>query len=270
MSGLEAPRRLAVGDVDVAYRRAGSGPPLLFLHGMGLTKRWLPIHAALAERFDVIAPEHPGWGDTARPAWMRSLDDFAPHYADLLTALGLQDAHVAGHSLGGLIAGVLAAAYPERVRSLTLIAPAPLPLVSPALEEPAADAPADFDGDAILFNDHQAAYPEYRDGDDEGLVVAPADGDEHADPAAWSLDASPTLYRRLARVRAPAQVLVPDEDRVIPHVAFAEWARRLGGAPVVHIAGQVHPTAHLLIVQEPQAIAACVAELALAADGASA
>ncbi|MEZ5124386.1 MAG: 3,4-dihydroxy-2-butanone-4-phosphate synthase [Solirubrobacterales bacterium] len=58
-------------------------------------------------------------------------------------------------------------------------------------------------------------------------------------------------------MRAPAQVLVPDEDRVIPHAAFAEWPRRLGGAPIVHIAGQTHPTAHLLIVQEPQAIAAC-------------
>jgi pimeloyl-ACP methyl ester carboxylesterase len=266
MSDLDTPQRIDVGGVDVAYRRAGSGPPLLFLHGMGLTRRWLNVHGALAERFDVIAPEHPGWGETARPPWHRSLDDFAPHYADLLTAFELSDAHVVGHSLGGVIAGAFAASYPERVRSLTLITPGPLPLVSPPIEGPSGDLPPDFDFDSILFNDNQAAYEEYRNGDDEGTLVAPGDGDEHADPAAFSLDAAPTLYRRLARVQCPAQVLAPDEDRLIPHAAFAEWAHWLGDVPVVQIPGTDHPTAHLLIVQEPQAIAARVADLALAAE----
>ncbi|WP_259311327.1 alpha/beta fold hydrolase [Capillimicrobium parvum] len=266
---MTTPQRLDVNGVDVAYRRAGSGPPLLYLHGMGLTRRWLELYAVLAERFDVIVPEHPGFGDTARPAWYRSLDDFVPHYADLLDALKLDEAHVVGHSLGAVVAAAFSATYPERVRSLTLITPGPLPLASPGFDEPD-DIPADFDFDGILFNDNQAAYPEYRNGDDEGLVIAPNDGDEHADPSAWSLDVTPTLYRRLARVRGPAQVLVPDEDRLFSNEIFAAWARWLGDMPVVRIPGRTHPTGHLLIVQEPQAIAARIGELAHAAQEARA
>ncbi len=57
-SAAVPPARARVLDVDVAYRRAGDGAPLVYLHGMGLTRRWLPVHAALAERFDVVAPEH--------------------------------------------------------------------------------------------------------------------------------------------------------------------------------------------------------------------
>lgn len=264
---MTSPQRLLVNEVDVAYRRSGDGPPLLYLHGMGLTRRWLELYEELANTFDVLVPEHPGFGDTLRPAWYRSLDDVALHHADFLTALGVERVHLVGHSLGGRIAASFAALFPERVASLTLIAPAPLTTVTPP--EPEGDPPPDgFDFDALLFNDNQAAYPEFRNGDDEGTSVAPGDGDPYADPAAWSIEGSPTLYRRLARLRAPAQVLVPDEDRLIPRAQFEAWAHWLGGAPVVPIAGTAHPTGHLLIVQEPRAIARQVRELALAVDGA--
>ena len=264
----DAPRRLMVGDVDVAYRRAGAGSPLLYLHGMGLTRRWLDLHGALAERFDLIAPEHPGFGDTPRPAWYRDLDDIAVHYADVLTALELDRVHVVGQSLGALIAGSFAALFPERVRSLTVVTPAALPVVTPpeALAELDAPRPPGFDFDSLLLNDHQEAYPEFRDGDDEGLVVAPSDGDEYADPSAFRLEPAPSLYRRLARIRGPRQVIVPDEDRLFPHSTFEAWAHWLGGAPVVHIPGHEHPTGHLLIVQEPRAVADAIVALALSAD----
>jgi pimeloyl-ACP methyl ester carboxylesterase len=257
---MDIPQRRVVNGVDVAYRRAGIGEPLLFMHGMGLTRRWLDLYAALAEDFDVIVPEHPGFGDTARPAWYRGLDDVALHHADFLTDLGLDSVHVVGHSLGGRIAASFAAIFPERVRSLTLIAPAPLATVTPPEEEQ--EPPPGFDLDGVLFNDNQHAYPDFCDGDDEGLVVAPADGDLYADPSAWSLDTSPTLYRRLARVRCPAQILVPDEDRLIPRESFDAWSRWLGDAAVVTIPGVEHPTGHLLIVQEPRAIADVVCTFA--------
>ncbi|HWT93887.1 MAG TPA: alpha/beta fold hydrolase [Solirubrobacteraceae bacterium] len=277
MSDMTVPERIDVRGVDVAYRRAGSGPPLLLLHGMGLTRRWHELHAALAGRFDVIAPEHPGFGDSAgRPPWYRTLDDLALHYADLMDALDLREAHVAGHSLGGRIAASFAAIFPERVTSLTLIAPAALATVSDAalLDPPAgADAPPPdpgFDFDALLFNDHQDAYPQHRNGDDEGLVVATGDDDPHADPGAWDINGVPSLYRRLARIDCPRQVLVPDEDRLLPRPSFEAWAHWLGDAPLVHVPGREHPTGHLLIVQEPEAIADAIAALARGADAARA
>ncbi len=258
----DEPSWLDVRGVRTALRRRGSGEPLLYLHGSGLTRRWLPIHESLAASFDVIAPEHPGYGDTVRPRWYRGLDDMALHYADLLSALGLESAHVVGHSMGGRIAGAFAGLFPERIRSLTLLTPAPLEPGGTAEAPPWADD-EDLDTDELLFNGNQASYPDYLDGDDEGLIVAADDGaDPHADPSAWSVAAPATLYRRLARLTCPTLVLAPDEDRVIPHACFDEWAAFLPGGRVVQIPGRDLPTTHLLIVQEPDAIAAEVRRVA--------
>jgi len=257
------PRLVRVGDADLAYRRAGSGDPLVYFHGGGLTRRWLPLYGQLARHFDVTVPEHPGFGDSIRPRWFRTLDDLVLHEADGLAALGLASFHAVGHSIGGLVAGSLAAIYPDRVRSLTLITPAPLPLASPvdSVRVNFAALPADFDMDALLFNDNQAAYPEFLNGDDEGDRIGGAD-DPFADPAAWDMWGVPGLYRRVARFHGPRQVLVPDEDRLFSSACFETWARYLDGAPIVRISGGDHETGHLVIVQEPDQIAASVAALA--------
>ena len=69
------PSWLRVGDLDVAYRRKGSGEALVFLHGAGATQMWLPFYERLAENVDLIAPEHPGFGDTDFPEWLDGFDD---------------------------------------------------------------------------------------------------------------------------------------------------------------------------------------------------
>ncbi|HTX07367.1 MAG TPA: alpha/beta hydrolase [Solirubrobacteraceae bacterium] len=257
------PEVIEVGGVSLAYRRAGSGDPLVYFHGGGLTRRWLPLYGRLAEHFDTVVPEHPGFGDSIRPRWFRTLDDLVLHEADALSALGLDSFHAVGHSIGGLVAGSLAAVYPERVRSLTLITPAPLPIASPegSVRVNFAELPEGFDMDTVLFNENQAAYPEFLHGDDEGDRIA-EDTDPFADPGAWDMWGAPGLYRRLARFAGPRQVLVPDDDRLFAPVCFETWARYLGDAPLVHIAGDRHPTGHLLIVQEPGRIVESVLALA--------
>lgn len=249
-----------VRGVRTACRRDGEGEPLLYLHGAGLTGRWLPIHASLARHFDVVAPEHPGFGGTARPRWYRAMDDTVLHYADLLDALELETVHVVGHSYGGRLAGAFAAVFPKRVRSLTLLAPAPLDPGGAGDPEPEDEG---IDIDALLFNGNQASFPEYLDGDDHGdLLEEDAAPDPHAAPETWSHDAPATLYRRLERVTCPSQVLVPDEDMLIPRELFDEWAAHLPGASVVPIPGRELPTSHLFIVQEHDAIAREVVRLA--------
>ena len=118
----------------VAVRRRGAGAPLLYLHGAGLTGKWLQVHEALAGGADVIAPEHPGCGETPPQDWLREVGDLVVHYDDLRRVLGLHDRFdLVGYSLGGWIASEFAAMFPDRVRSLTLIAPIGLTMPQPRL-----------------------------------------------------------------------------------------------------------------------------------------
>jgi pimeloyl-ACP methyl ester carboxylesterase len=101
--------------------RGGEGPPLLFLHGASGGGRWLPFMARLARRFDVIAPEHPGFGQSADPPWLDAIGDLAYFYLDLLRALDLRGVHLVGTSMGGWIAAELAVRSTEHLKTLTLV-----------------------------------------------------------------------------------------------------------------------------------------------------
>jgi pimeloyl-ACP methyl ester carboxylesterase len=111
----------------LAFTRVGSGPPLVLLHALGLSRRaWDPVIPALAEHFDVLALDLPGFGESAPlpPQVEPSPAALAASVADLLDALGIRSPHLVGNSLGGWIALELAHLRPTT--SLTLLAPAGL------------------------------------------------------------------------------------------------------------------------------------------------
>lgn len=112
---------------ELAYTRCGAGEPLVLLHALGLSRRaWEPVMPALAERFDVIAVDLPGFGESKPlPAHVEPTPAaLAASVAGFLDRLGITAPHVAGNSLGGWIALELAALRP--VGSLALLAPAGL------------------------------------------------------------------------------------------------------------------------------------------------
>ena len=74
---------ISIGGCRIRLMRGGSGPPLLFLHGGGGIGIWLPSMARLAKTFDVIAPEHPGFGAYVADAGSRALAGMAAHYETL-------------------------------------------------------------------------------------------------------------------------------------------------------------------------------------------
>ena len=107
--------------------RGGAGQPLLVLHGAS-GAGWLPYMQALSARFEVIAPDHPGFGKSDEFAEAQAIDDLVYHYLDVLDALGLSRPHVVGASFGGWIAAELAVHSPHRIGSLTLLSAAGLRL----------------------------------------------------------------------------------------------------------------------------------------------
>jgi pimeloyl-ACP methyl ester carboxylesterase len=115
---------LKIGDVAIRLHRAGSGPKLLFLHGAGGVPQWLPFFDALADHYEVLVPEHPGFGGSDDPPWIQSMSDLAMFYLDLIEQAGLDRIHLIGNSLGGWLSAEILIRDRSRFRSLTLLAPA--------------------------------------------------------------------------------------------------------------------------------------------------
>jgi pimeloyl-ACP methyl ester carboxylesterase len=127
--------RARIGDGAVAYTTAGSGEPLLLVHGLGGTRRtWDHVLDELATTHTVIAPDLPGHGESHAPAGDYSLGALATSLRDLLVVLGHSSATVVGHSLGGGIALQFAYQFPERSDRLVLISSGGLgPQLTPML-----------------------------------------------------------------------------------------------------------------------------------------
>jgi 4,5:9,10-diseco-3-hydroxy-5,9,17-trioxoandrosta-1(10),2-diene-4-oate hydrolase len=115
-----------VNGAKVHYQRAGSGRPLLLLHGLvGSAKNWRQNISFLSRDSSVYAVDLCNMGESERvPGLNAGLEATADRLAAYMDAVGLEEADIAGHSHGGAVAIMFAARYPNRVRRLILFAPA--------------------------------------------------------------------------------------------------------------------------------------------------
>ena len=110
-----------IDGLEVAYRRVGEGPPLVFVHGAaGDGRMWQPQLAALCDAFTVVAWDEPGAGGSSDAPAGFGLTDYARCLAALIDALALGRAHVAGLSWGGTLAMELYRLRPELIATLVL------------------------------------------------------------------------------------------------------------------------------------------------------
>ena len=117
--------RLSVRNLNIHYYQGGpaSGETLVLLHGFAADKdNWLRFSRHLTKDYRVIALDLPGFGDSDLPPGSYDVGTQAERLADILDAMGVQQAHLLGNSMGGHIAAIFAARYPDRVRSLALLA----------------------------------------------------------------------------------------------------------------------------------------------------
>ena len=104
------------------YRVAGSGPPVVLIHGMiNSSVHWESVALRLADSYTVIAPDLIGHGESAAPRGDYSLGAHAAGIRDLLTAIGIDSATVVGHSLGGGVAMQFFYQFPQRTERLILV-----------------------------------------------------------------------------------------------------------------------------------------------------
>jgi pimeloyl-ACP methyl ester carboxylesterase len=226
-------------DLEARSLHAGSGEPMLFLHGSSGLPVWGPFFDALTEKFDLRVPEHPGFGASAAPDWIRNIADMAMHYLDVLDELDLSDVHLVGHSLGGWIAAEMAIRNCSRLKSLTLIAPAGVRLKGVPF------------GDNFIWGPEEAVRNMYHDQSLADRILSRALTDEEADLAlnsrfmaarlGWEPRwVDPALKRWLHRVQVPTLVLWGADDKLFPNAYASVWKDHIPDARVEIIPASGH------------------------------
>lgn len=242
--------RIAGIDLDIA--EYGDGPALLMLHGAAGHHPRHAVNALLAKRRRVICPSHPGFGKSALPDWLDSVDDIAHVYLELMDHLGLTAVEVIGCSIGGWIAAEMATKAPERFTKLVMVGPVGVKTGSPdRLDVPDVFALPPEELDRLLFHDPKLA-PDPAALSDEDLSVMVRNRETLALIAWEPYMHNPKLRHRLHRVTAPALFLRGESDGLVSDAYLQAYARLLPNARTSTVAAAGHAPQ----LEQPEAFAA--------------
>jgi pimeloyl-ACP methyl ester carboxylesterase len=123
-----ARRTIRIGEQNIYYQVAGTGDPLILVHGLsGSTRWWVRNVPALAQQYTAYLIDLPGFGTMRRAHRHFVLNQAADWLLAWMKAVGIEQAHFIGHSMGGYICIKIAAQHPEMLRRLVLVAPAGIP-----------------------------------------------------------------------------------------------------------------------------------------------
>jgi pimeloyl-ACP methyl ester carboxylesterase len=245
----------------VRYLEGGSGPPLMFLHGVGGATPQDPLLAALAQTHHVYAPYLPGYGETEDCPSLRTMLDYTLHTWDVAEALGLSDPILVGHSMGGMIAAEMAAIAPRDVTRMALIAPAGLWMDDHPIPDMFTLLP--YELPKYLFHDVEAGAKLMTAGlkmDDpaflQDYLVRNA---RQMGMAGKLLFPVPDrgLADRLYRIKAKTVLVWGASDKVIPPVYGPAFEAGIAGSRLV----SVPEAGHMVIVEKPTVVAEAVASL---------
>ena len=244
-----------VAGSSVRLRTAGRGAPLLVLHHDIGTPEQLPFYEALAQRFTVLLPSHPGYDGSERPAWMRSVRDVAVTYQALLAARVLSDVSVVGLGFGGWIAAEMATMAPRGFRRMVLVGAMG---IKPAAGEILDQALVSYIDYVRAGFEDQAAFDRLFTPDPPTAQLEQWDlNREMTFRIAWKpYMYNPTLPPLLGGVSTPTLIVWGREDRIVPVTCADQYARAL---PTSRLAVLEH-SGHFLDVEQPDALAKLVVQ----------
>jgi 3-oxoadipate enol-lactonase len=238
--------------VAVSYTVAGAAdaPVVVLSHSLGADRgMWDPQVPGLAERYRVVTYDTRGHGESPSPAGPYTLDDLVDDLIALLDEVGAERAHVAGLSLGGMIAMRLAAREPGRVDRLALLCTSAKPDPAPFLQRVSAvrsggTAPlAPTIAGRWLTPPFAAEHPDLL-ARLEGMI---AGSDDAGYAACCEVVAGVDLRADCARITAPTLVISGWQDQALPPEHQKLIADSIPGAELV----SVSPGAHLANLEQP-------------------
>jgi pimeloyl-ACP methyl ester carboxylesterase len=239
-----------VAGAKLHLSRAGKGKPVLVLHHETGTLDRLPFYDALASRFDVLLPHHPGYSRSPRPDWMRSVRDIAVIYRGLLSELQVRDVALVGLGFGGWIAAEMASMAPSDVSRLVLVGPMGIKPPQGDILDLAVTGYIDYT--RAGFHDQKAFDRVYGAEPSTDQLEMWDICREMSFRIAWKpYMYSQTLPHLLGAVRAPALVVWGEDDRVVPPSAAERYLEALPNARLETIAG----CGHCVDMEQPDTLA---------------
>ena len=233
--------RVSIGDAEIHYDEAGQGPPLLLVPGLsGVGAFWGSQVAAFSRDFRVITHDHRGAGQSTHSRIKYSVEQMAADVVRLMDALGIERAHLVGHSTGGAIGQVLAQDHEDRLASLVLSATwaGPDPYFRRLFESRKQTLLASGVEAYLRASVLVLAPPRWVSRNDEVIAELHRVSAATAAPIdvmASRIDAIVAFDRRsrVGEIRVPTLVIVAQDDMVTPMFYSDELASGIPGAKYV-------------------------------------
>ena len=245
--------------IDIFYEVQGTGDPLLLIAGFACDHTiWSKVVADLAQHYRVVVFDNRGVGQTSGPDTALSIRQMAEDAAGVLDALALNPAHVAGQSMGGLIAQALALSHPAQVRTLMLLSSCAhvdergKAIIESWGELPRLVSPATATRLILpwMYTKTFFATPGAVEEVIGQIMADPFPPNAQVIYAQSRAISTCNTSDRLGDIDCPTLVLVGSEDILFP-VAFAEQlVRGIRGAELVVI----EKTGHGLLIESPEAV----------------
>ncbi|HET8899849.1 MAG TPA: alpha/beta fold hydrolase [Rhodanobacteraceae bacterium] len=262
-----------VGDTRWVYYEGGTGPTIVLVHGFGVSKSvWLEIAPLLTPRFHLVIPDLPGWGESTRLAGADyGITAQADRLAGFVDALKLDNFMLVGHSMGGAVAGVYAAAHPHTLAGLVLMDSFGLSFKENAF----AKGVLDRDTDPFVFDD-RAGYdrvmalsfhqPPKTPGRFKDALVAQNLANRDFINRVFERLRKPSQYRaldsRLGELTMPVLAIWGAQDRIIDPSAIDTLRQGLVHAPSIDTT-LIQNCGHTPELEQPAATARVIADFTL-------